>query len=82
MSGDCVAAFWVDANGNYVWFLANVVQTSYDDSAVLLSYFKKNGQDNEGEIWAPTEVLELLETDTYQVIGSSSDVSYVCCISK
>ena len=65
-----------------MWFSANLVQTSYDDSAVLLSYFKKNGQDNEGEIWAPPEVLELLETDTYQVIGSSSDVSYVCCISK
>ena len=86
-SGDYVAAFWIDANGKHEWFLANVVETCNNDT-VLLSYFKKIGQSKEGEIWACPEVPEVLETDTYQIISGSIEVSYFrstrikCCVAN
>ena len=73
--GDYVVAFWIDDNDKYEWFLANVVEICNND-AVLLSYLKKIGQSKEGEIWAYPEVLEVLKTNSFQLISGSIEVSY------
>ena len=85
--GDYVAAFWINDNDKYEWFLANVVETCNSDT-VLLSYLKKIGQSKEGEIWAYPEVPEVLKTNSFQLISNSIEVSYVrstkikCCVAN
>ena len=75
--GDYVAAFWIDSSGKYKWHLANVVEICINDT-FLLSYFKKIGHNKEVQIWISPEVPEIIETDKYQVISESIDVSYIC----
>ena len=65
----------IDDNDKYEWFLANVVEICNSDT-VLLSYLKKIGQSKEGEIWAYPEVLEVLKTNSFQLISGSIEVSY------